>query len=219
MSQYIVTISSKNFLKYTGKFIESVRKAGWGKHIIVFTPDEITLEGGVVIRIEQTISSELFNDARWLKVELLNQFKDGDKIVYMDSDILVKKGFDKVFDYEFASGWTEYDNVGDIEKIEEYRGYKGLKGRFSDGIIVLEVNRETRQFFDIYKLACYPSIRMGRGTICAFNIAIQIMKPDIQKLPKKYHYYTLDGLDNIPKDVCIIHYGGVKGKEYWEKAI
>ncbi len=220
MKRHIVSISSANYREYTAGLVSSVRAAGWNEDVIIFTPDDIAFDNCTVKNVRQTITSKVFNDVRWIKSDLLNYFDDGDIVLYLDSDIVVNPGFDRVFEYEFATAWTDRDNVGDIEKAEKYLQRKLPAGRYFDAVIVAKINKETRRFWNVWKLATFPSIKMGRGTVCAFNIAIDIMQPDIKKLPRCYHFFTLDGLNNIPKDVCIIHYAGHDGKRvYKEKRI
>lgn len=218
----LCSITSKAYTAYSEQFVRSVREAGWTGKVIMFTPDDLTLDADCVVKkVPQSIRSDLFNDPRWLKADLLKYFADGDVVTYMDSDMLVRPGFERVFDYEFASAWTEYDNVGDIEAAERYVGYKLPPGRHFDAVVTARVCQETRRFFDVWKVVMPQSIMLRHGTVCAFNIAIALVNPDIQKLPQKYHFYTLD--PSWPSggvgDECIIHYAGLLGKKEYDETM
>ena len=223
---YIVTITSKNYLKYTYRLIYSLREIGYKGEIIVLTPDDDIYCNCRIIKIEKIFTAEAktLDDSRWLQFQLLDNdfFKDGDKIIYLDSDVIVHKGFDfeRMFnEYTFAVSITHFD-IDEFPILRKILCNPGIDFKYIATPFVFEVNDKVRDFFNVCKLCQEISNHYKRGTLLAFNLACYsyLKHDEIQIIPEDKVVYAYDMQEGrVFDDPMIIHYGGFKGKKIWEE--
>jgi len=217
----VVTITSRNYLLYTHRLICSIREAEWRGKIIVFTPDEsIKLNCEMrYIRKPVVQASQRLNDARWLKAEILNTFSNGDHIIYSDSDGILLRGFERLFDYRFGATWVKHDPTGELNEMKSLLPGKKINGKCSDSLLVINVSDFAKTFFAAWRAAMWESARRARGTMFAFNLACVLSgyKPD--QIPREWVYFTVDQKEKqgMAHDVISFQYGGKRGKENWKK--
>lgn len=215
----ICTISSKNYLKYTHRLIYSIRDTGWDGKIVVLSCDDIYCNCEVK-KIKEHFKTDLIQDSRWVQFDLMDYFEDGDKIMYLDSDMLCLKKCDlnELFEYELLCSVVYHDKkVGaELPKLSEILK-REIDFKYIQSPFVCEVNEKTRSFFDLCKITSYVSEALKFGSLFAFNLAAHRcveFDPDI--FPRNKVIYTVDMMSGKRyRSPWFVHYGGKKGFELW----
>ena len=96
----IVTAMDIGYVKYAARLITSIRKTGWKGKITILTRDENLNWNETIYHIEDMkFFTRKFKDDRWLMLDIITPFEEGDKVMWIDADAIVRKGFEKLFDY------------------------------------------------------------------------------------------------------------------------
>jgi hypothetical protein len=152
-------------------------------------------------------------------------FKEGDKILYLDSDVVVNERFniEEMFKkYTFATSIVYHDDVQEHQllnrTLNRVNGEKNeVKFKYIASPFVFEVNDRARRFFDLCKIMQQISNQHRRGTLFAFNLACHSCGFNIEIIPRELCAYTKDIKDKtISPNHILIHYGGGDGKDLWK---
>ena len=225
---YIVTITDRSYIQYTHRFIYELHGIGYRGEIIVLTTDANIYCNAKVVKLDKMFESKVdsLNDSRWLQFDLLKPdlFKDGDKIIYLDSDVVVLPAFNynEMFQkYTFATSILYHDDVQEYQLLNKIlnreNNISSVKAKYIASPFVFEINQKARKFFDLCKIMQQISNQYRRGTLFAFNLACYSCGFEIEIIPKELCVYTKDIKDKtVPKNPILIHYGGGDGKELWK---
>ena len=214
---YLATIANKGFMRYAHRLIHSARECGWRGKIVLFTEDEGVYANCDVVKIKRPPVKPIpaLDDSRWLKCEIIDYFKNGDKVIFCDADAILLRGFWRLFSSDLACSWGEHDPMGDNRHLKNVCGVE-RKWQFKDCLISFTVNKKSKALFKTWRVSMMKSAELGRGTLLAFNMAESCVG-GVEKIPREDVYYTVDRLNNKPLDGAInIQYGGSKGKRAWE---
>ena len=207
---------------YLHRFIYSARNAGYRGAIKVLTTDDDIYCNNRVDKVEQGYTTEIFPDSRWIKLELDRHFREGDRVIFLDSDIVVtsKFPFNKLFkkDLFITTVPLTHDTSKAAPKIKEIMEID-IKTKYLASPIGFLLNDKAREFFKLWRMM-RPFARLyNLGTMFALNIACHMrgMK-DFYIVPENRCGYTMDVVLNTPrraKKPYLFHYGGRLGKDIW----
>lgn len=219
--KYIVSIADKNYYKYAQRLFMSCREHGWRNPIILFTPDDHMYCNEIVIKVDRTIipPGQFKNDARWIMFDMIDHFSDGDEIMYIDADCVVKSDdlFKKAFGYPFALTKHVY-KVDENDRIyDNWKKIKQLTGKSLDAEYiatpwVFRITPSVKRFFKIGWAVAHASLMMRSGIITAFTSACILSKMKI-----KWFDEELFGYPYSDEGEWLYHYGGKNGKKEWEQ--
>ena len=127
-----------------------------------------------------------------------------DKIIYLDTDLLIKKNIDHLFDYDTTNSiYMTYD-VGYYLNDLYFK-----QNKFNSGVIILKPS------FDVFN-NCYNALRENKNMICdnsstdqeIFNLLNETHIINVEYLNFKYNYISVlgDNKDIVKEDVVIIHF-------------
>jgi len=208
------------YVKYAARLITSIKKAGWEGKITILTRDKTLNWNEDIYHIgEMKFHTKKFSDDRWLMLDIITPFKDGDVVMWIDSDAIVKPGFDKLFEY--GNGGISAVPVNHYYQ-REHNSYQRVFSQrpqkwYSDGTIVFTVNDKSREFFRTWLIACGMSDRYRHGTMFAFNMALEMSGMAVD-IPRDTHLFTHDILNKRENEnALIVQYGGNNGKDVWLK--
>lgn len=231
MKRIICTITDFGYQKYTQKLIDTIRKSGWREEIVVFNTDDKDLYFNCrMIKIKPNVTTRWFDDGRWIKMELPNHFELGDKICFLDSDMIAFPWVDweDIFDGDLSYAELKPDDDMDNEsgRIRNVYGDINLDSRYLASPAMMTVTEEMREFYSgVGRLASFASNEQVGGTLLALNLALNA-RPSIKKrarlLPRAKIVYTVDVRGNqknyMPfEKPWFFHYGGSDGKKYWHQ--
>jgi len=214
---------------YTARLIYSLRKHGWRGRIDVLTTDpNLHIASATMQVIEQTFNSRIFNDCRWLQMELDKVYSDGEKVMYIDCDCVIKKPIWKLFKYNFAcvTGYDRYDQMG--KYISKIASAPKDSPKYVVGPFVFKMNESVRMFFRMARVFCHFSDLLEVGTMVPFNIACYtVKKPKPLPMSTAFYWedisedederYDLAQFMERSKNASIIHYGGSRFKRLWQE--
>jgi hypothetical protein len=225
----IVTIADKNYVLYAQRLFTSVRDAGWRGDCVLLTPDEDAYCNERRIVLQQSFDpGEQHCDCRWMLLDVIDQFKDGDKIMHMDADCIVTRDFpfEKLFKYNFS--FTKKDN-GDPESHPPYlKAIEQIHGDAPFEIIstpwTFRVDKRSKMFFRVMRLGAHASKLYNKGINVTLSVSYLAAQNKVDYfVPRDKIYYSIDMLHDrqkmkpAPKGVWLYHYGGQIGKDYWRK--
>jgi hypothetical protein len=229
MRKVICTISSKNYIQYTQRLCGSLRGCGWRDEIVVLSPDRVYCNEQVKVvnlRLKSTVPTLM--DPRWLQFELEQYFNPGDRVCYLDSDMLCmpKCDFKKLFSGDRivmpTLGW-ELDTTGELPLLSSLVKY-AVTSKYIESPFAFTVGDETASRIFAKAREVIPIANKNRrGTIFCFNLAIHKLKlkpQDFVLLPDYTVYYAVDDAHGRQIDENVnwfIHYGGRVGKKLWRK--
>ena len=161
-------------------------------------------------------------------MELPNHFEIGEKICFLDGDMIAFPWVDweEIFkgDLSYAELKPDDDMDDETGRIRKVYGNINLDSRYLASPAMMTVTKEIQDFYKgIGRLASFASNTMIGGTLLALNLAINA-SPAIKKkarlLPREKIVYTVDvrGDQKNYKPFYhpwFFHYGGRAGKEYW----
>lgn len=236
-SKHILLCGDKNYIKYVGVTLSSIiinsPNKKWNFHIFVDDITEIDLK-----KLEQTADKYQINiNVYFINLNIIDKFSTDmagnthisvaayfrfiafgalqdvcDKVLYLDSDILVKNDISCFWNInlenkiaiviEDAHGKKQLDRVG----VEKY---------FNSGVIFVDVNKWNENF---YSELC---IQKGSEKVWRFldqDILNKVLDKNFVCLPKEYNFqYSLSRLidncnkpnaEKLPNDVRIVHFIG-----------
>lgn len=220
----IVTIADRNYLKYASRLHASVRASGWrGEFCILTTEDDIYCNC-TVKHIERICGGTTFDDDRWLQFEVLDHFEEGDRILYLDADMisLPDCDFDFMFDHDLLLSMLpiyEYDVTNELPDMTIEIGHE-VEFKYIMAPAVFTVgDRLAVELFEKAIESIPISDRYGRGSLFALNIAAYNMRGFNPMLfPNDKVVYSVDiNLGNKFEFPWFVHYGGGCGKQQWEE--
>lgn len=221
--KYICTITDKSYLRYTLRFLLSVRGVGWRGPIIVFTPDNDIYCNETVIKLTRTLYSPRYLDCRWMVFEINNHFKKSDKVLFFDSDCVLTDKFpiNKIFKHDFVltkkkrsepDAYTEsFEQINAIMGVETNEEYVASP-------LLWKKCKENDRLFNILRLGSFCSFHHGGGINVTLTSTLKMYNKKIDYcIPYDKILYTSDK-DRAKKkeDAWLIHYGGNLGKQMWE---
>jgi hypothetical protein len=225
----ICTISSKNYIHYTQRLCGSLRGCGWRGEIVVLSPDPVYCNERVEVvkfRMKSRIPSLM--DPRWLQFELEKHFNPGDRVCYLDSDMLClpKCDFDRLFagsKMVMPTLGRELDTTKELPLLSKLVRYPVTTKYIESPFTFTVGDAMAKRIFDKARDLIVVANQQRRGTIFCFNLAIHRLKlkpENFDLLPSNIVHYSIDNADGMNIDTNVnwfIHYGGRIGKQLWKK--
>lgn len=225
----ICTISSKNYIHYTQRLCGSLRGCGWRGEIVVLSPDPVYCNERVeVVKFKLKTTVPTLMDPRWLQFELGKYFTTGDRVCYLDSDMLClpKCDFNRLFTGNkivMPTLGRELDTTKELPLLSKLVKYP-VTSKYIESPFTFTVGDDlSEKIFSASRKAIPEANKQRRGTIFCFNLAIHRLKlrpEDFDLLPSHTVYYSMDKAISKQMDENVnwfIHYGGRVGKMLWRE--
>ena len=219
-NRVICTIANRKYAPYLHRFIYSVREAGWRGEIVVLTTDVNLYCNATVRVVKQEFKTSVFRDNRWLKLELDRHFKKGDRVIFLDCDIVLFKGFpfEELFQHDLSLTTVamNHDVTKEMPIVKSLLGGEP-KTKYLASPCAFKMCRKTEKFFDEWRSFRETSKEYNKGTMFALNLACHSRDmSDVYLLPEDRCAYTLTVVfKEIVAEPVLFHYGGGKGKQIW----
>lgn len=192
-----------------------------------------------VLEIENTFEKYDFSHAYVSKVALLKFrlpeiFKEFDKILYIDGDIILNKGFEKIFEFDISNYYAAV--VQDMLAVvrDKWTEKLGREKYFNSGVMYLnlarmrqdectkklidcKLNEKLHKFMDQDTLNCI----LGENVLwidCRFNFLVEYY-PDVFSMEQIALFYSLnnDIQEQCKKQPYFLHFAG--NKKAWKDVI
>jgi len=220
----IVTIADKNYLKFVNRLHSSLRDCGWRGDFTVVTTDDDFYCNCNIVQVERKIKTKHFDDNRWLKFDLYRMFDEGDRILFLDADMVCFPAcdFDFFFDHEFmlsALPVDEYDVTKQTRRTSEMLGYEIDLTYILGPFVFTMGDPQVKNLLEKAKIFIGEAEKHSGGTMFALNYAINTMD-DFYPLtfPHSKIVYTVDVINGKFFDSpWFSHFGGKRGREFWER--
>lgn len=229
VANIICTISSKNYIHYTQRLCGSLRGCGWRGEIVVLSPDQVYCNERVeVVKFKLKTRVPTLMDPRWLQFELEKYFNRGDRVCYLDSDMLClpKCDFNRLFSGNgivMPTLGMELDTTKELPLLSKLVRYP-VTSKYIESPFTFTVGDDlASRIFNKARGLVTVANQYRRGTIFCFNLAIHKLKlkpDDFDLLPSNIVHYAIDNANGMHVDEVVnwfIHYGGRVGKQLWHK--
>ena len=225
----ILTIANSSYRNHAERLVYSLRQTGYRGEITVLTDEDNFHIAGCTMHhmCFRDYGGKNLNDARWLQVDLDLPFHIGDRVMYMDCDMVVlpRAPIAKLFKHDF--GASIVDRVGGWEHMVPH--IKRFLGGVWDGKVyigvpfVFKVTPQAREFFRKQRIFGFLPASIGFGNMIAYNLACQRYRAPKTIVPRDKIIYWFDIEADKPEQSLriqnklsrrkwFIHYGGAKHK-------
>lgn len=220
----VVTIADKAYHKFAHRLHASVRDAGWRGNFTVVTTDDDFYCNCDIVRVDREIRPNILNDNRWLQFELLDFFDEGDRILYLDADMIALEDcdFDFMFENDFLLSTVPVELLDVTNELPDMTAVLGFEVEFkyimSPAVFTVGDKRAHNLLRGAIQAIPY-SEKYRRGSLFAFNIsAYQTEGFDPTIFPKEKVVYSVDiNLGHKFDYPWFVHYGGNIGRKQWDE--
>ena len=223
MDRWLITVCDKHYQEMAQNLVQSLQRIGWPYRILVMSPDTSpqTIIGAENRVVRQTVSSPVFDDPRWLFCQAGLEMPPGDEIAMIDADILAMPGFEHVFECiamgDLASPvWNIRNGPIASDTANAERLMRSEVPMLNAGIVLARLCPSVIRFFRIWQLAAFASAVVGRGTVCAFQMAMSAWEGTPLIIPHLYHCNKMEEwVKGEHRDARMLHFAGRHNRSFY----
>jgi hypothetical protein len=221
----IATIGNSRYRDHVEMLVFSLRNTGYRGEICVLTDDDDFYISGCTMHHMRfrDYGGKNLNDARWLQVDLDLPFRPGDRVMYLESDVVVLPGapIDRLMQCDFGGSIVSHEGGWGHLVTHIVRFLGGVwDGNVYLGVpLVFKVCPKVREFFRKQRIFGFLPASIGFGNMIAYNLACHRYGPPETIVPRNKVIYWFDIEADKPEQALkrqnrlkrykwFIHYGG-----------